>query len=93
MEIEELLKLRESIDSVDRRILELVVERARLAVEVGRLKQLHDLPIYDPQRERVMLEELVALAQPPLEPDAIRRVFEAIIVESRRLQQRESDGR
>ena len=82
--------LRRSIDEVDSRLLELIHERVRLVLEVGVYKSKHGLAIYDPERERRLLERLTALAQPPLEPDTVRRIFERLIDESRRLEQRNS---
>ncbi len=82
--------LRRAIDGVDSRLLELIHERVRLVLEVGSFKAKHGLAIYDPERERRLLERLTALAQPPLEPDTVRRIFERLIDESRRLEQRHS---
>ena len=88
MQLEDLQKLRRSIDAIDRQILDLVTERAKLALAVGELKRTHQLPIYDPDREREMLDELAAEAKAPLGADAVRRLFECVITESRLLQQR-----
>jgi len=86
----ELDELRRQIDQVDTRLLELIHERVRLVLQVGAYKARHGLAIYDPERERRMLERLTALAQPPLEPDTIRRIYERLIDESRTLEQRKS---
>jgi len=82
--------LRRAIDAVDTRLLELIHERVRLVLEVGVHKSKYGLAIYDPERERRLLERLTALAEPPLEPDTVRRIFERLIDESRRLEQRNS---
>jgi chorismate mutase len=84
----ELETLRRSIDAVDTRLLELIHERVRLVLEVGAYKSQRGLAVYDPERERRMLERLSSLAQPPVEPDTVRRIFERLIDESRRLEQR-----
>ena len=83
-------ELRRAIDAVDTRLLELIQERVRLVLAVGAYKVRNGLAIYDPERERRMLERLTALAQPPLEPDTIRRIFERLIDESRNLEQKKS---
>jgi chorismate mutase len=83
-------ELRRQIDQVDSRLLELIHERVRLVLQVGAYKARHGLAVYDPERERRLLERLTALAQPPLEPDTVRRVFERLIDESRNLEQRKS---
>lgn len=86
----ELDELRRAIDSVDARLLELIQERIRLVLEVGAYKKRRGLAVYDPERERRLLDRLTSLAAPPLEPDTVRRIFERLIDESRRLEQRHS---
>ena len=86
----DLEELRRAIDQVDSRLLELIHERVRLVLAVGAYKLKNGVAIYDPERERRLLERLTALAQPPLEPDTVRRIFERLIDESRTLEQRKS---
>ncbi len=49
---------RKKIDELDRRLVELLSERARAAVEIGRLKRNTNLPIYEPERERIVFENV-----------------------------------
>ena len=49
---------RKKIDELDRRLVELLSERARAAVEIGRLKRDTNLPIYEPERERIVFENV-----------------------------------
>ncbi len=79
--------LRIAIDAVDRHILDLLEERVRLVLAVGDFKRKHGLAVYDPERERSLLARLAAAARPPLDGDTIRRVFERLIDESRRIEQ------
>ena len=83
-----LADLRRSIDAIDREILRLFRERAELVLRVGDVKRAFGAPVYDPSRERAILEKLAALAEPPVDADTARRVFERIIDESRGLEQR-----
>jgi chorismate mutase len=80
--------LRQAIDDVDGRLLELIAERVRLVLMVGDYKRARGVPIYDPERERRMLERLTARAPAPLSSETVRRIFERLIDESRRLEQR-----
>ena len=89
----ELDELRRAIDSVDSRLLELIQERVRLVLEVGAYKKRRNMAVYDPERERRLLDRLTALAKPPLEADTVRRIFERLIDESRRLEQRYSGAK
>lgn len=79
--------LRKAIDEVDGRLLELIAERVRLVLEVGDYKRERGIPIYDPERERQLLDRLTSRAPAPLQADTVRRVFERLIDESRRLEQ------
>lgn len=80
--------LRRSIDEIDSRLLALIEERVRLVLAVGDYKRQHGLAIYDPERERKLIERLTAEAHPPLEEGTVKRIFERLVDESRRLEQR-----
>jgi len=84
----QLAELRIAIDEIDSEILRLFTERARLVVRVGEVKKLAGIGVYDPERERRILERLADLAVDPIDADTIRRVFERIIDESPRIEQR-----
>jgi chorismate mutase len=79
--------LRRAIDDVDRKLLELMTERVRLVLAVGDVKRAQQMAVYDPERERRVLERLSSLAEPPLDGATVRRVFERLIDEMRRLEQ------
>lgn len=87
----ELEALRAEIDAIDQEILDRLAARVRVVLRVGELKRRLGLPVYDPERERAMLERLAARATPPLDLSTIRRVFERLIDESRRLEQNHFD--
>jgi chorismate mutase len=80
--------LRRSIDSVDQQILKLLHDRVRLVMQVGEYKRERGIPVYDPARERALLDRLCKAAEPPLDAETIRRIFERLVDESRRLEQR-----
>jgi chorismate mutase len=86
--VSELSLLRENIDAVDSAILKLIAERAKHVLRVGDIKREAGMAVYDPDRERQVLERLASMATPPLDAETVRRVFERIIDESRRLEQR-----
>jgi chorismate mutase len=78
--------LRGRIDELDARLVELLSERARCALEVGELKRALRVALYQPVRERDVLDHVCALNRGPLDDDAMRRLFERIIDEARRLE-------
>ena len=81
--------LRKNIDRVDEVLVRLLNERARCACEIGRLKKEMGVEIYQPDREKQVLDHVRGVAaEGPLGPDAIARLFERIIDEARRLERR-----
>ena len=85
--VPELETLRRNIDELDARILDLVAERVKIVLAVGQFKRTNNLAAYDPERERKMLERLCSQAPEPLDPGTVRRIFERLIDESRRIEQ------
>lgn len=77
---------RRRIDQIDSQLMGLLNSRSACAVEIGRLKRAAGLPVYSPEREAAILERVARENPGPLDPTAIRRVFERIIDESRRLE-------
>ena len=74
---------RRQIDELDRKLVELLNERSRCALEIGKIKQAEHLPLYQPEREREVLENAERNNHGPLTDAAIRRLFERIIDEAR----------
>jgi chorismate mutase len=85
--------LRKDIDRVDEVLVRLLNERARCACEIGRIKKEQHVEIYQPEREKQVLEHVKSVAaEGPLEPEAIARLFERIMDEARRLERRVVHG-
>jgi chorismate mutase len=74
---------RRRIDDIDRKLVELLNERSRCALEIGKIKKAEHLPLYQPEREREVLENAESANPGPLSDAAIRRLFERIIDEAR----------
>jgi chorismate mutase len=77
---------RKKIDDVDRKLVELLSERARAAIEIGRLKRATKSPIYEPERERIVFENAQQVNRGPLPGRELVRIFERIIDVMRNLQ-------
>jgi chorismate mutase len=84
--VAELKRLREAIDRVDDVLVKLLNQRAKYAVEIGEIKGHLSLPIYSPEREKDVLHHVESASRGPLDPSAVRRLFERIIDESRRVE-------
>jgi chorismate mutase-like protein len=81
--------LRDDIDRVDEVLVRLLNERARVACEIGRIKKAQGIEVYQPEREKQVLEHVRSIAsEGPLGAEAIARLFERIIDEARRLERR-----
>jgi chorismate mutase-like protein len=80
--------LRAQIDDIDRKLILLLNQRARLAIEVGALKKTAALPVYDPQREEKVLSHACQANVGPLDDRAIKTLFRLIIRESRSVETR-----
>ena len=79
-------EFRVRIDDVDRRLVGLLNERTLVVQEIGRVKGLAQLPIYEPKREDQVFANITGSNQGPMTPEALRRIFERIIDEMRSIQ-------
>ncbi len=86
MTIEE---LRIRIDALDRQLVELLSERARAAQMIGHLKAATDLPVYEPNREKVIYANVRAANKGPLPDIELTHIYERIIDVMRALQRNE----
>ena len=77
---------RKEIDEIDEMLVKLLNQRSNCAIELGRIKRELGLPIYSPDRETQVIEHVTGINGGPLEPEAIRRLFERIIDESRSIE-------
>jgi chorismate mutase len=84
--------LRDRIDELDATLVEILNKRACLAMEVGTWKRARGIAVYDGGREQRILEKVRKLSEGPLDPEAVGRVFERILDESRRLERTVATG-
>ncbi|HZI95027.1 MAG TPA: chorismate mutase [Patescibacteria group bacterium] len=77
---------RRRIDELDADIVELLNERSRCALAIGAIKRRLGRMIYDPAREAAIVAQVVGSNRGPLPDDAVRRLFERILDESRRME-------
>ncbi|MBL0926135.1 MAG: prephenate dehydratase [Phycisphaerales bacterium] len=80
-------KLRTGIDRVDRQLVELLNERAKLIVEVGKVKRGSGIPIYTPHREQAVLQRVRDANQGPLPDRTVEAVYREIMSGSFALEQ------
>ena len=75
---------RDQIDAIDEQLLKLVNERAKLAHEIGNLK--NGGPIYRPEREAQVLRRLLELNTGPLSAEAVTAIFRSVMSNCRALE-------
>ena len=78
--------LRRRIDQIDDQLMKLLNSRSACAVEIGRIKRALGMAVYQPDREKWILDRVEKNNPGPLDSNALRRVFERVIDESRRLE-------
>jgi chorismate mutase / prephenate dehydratase len=76
---ESLDELRKRIDGLDEKIVRLLNERANIVVEVGKLKQQSNEPIYAPDREKAVLEKIRRLNEGPLPHRCLEAVYRELM--------------
>lgn len=82
---------RRRIDEIDQKLLELLNERSRCAIEIGKMKRAQNVRVYDPEREREVLRRVKAKNKGPLDEEGLQRLFERVIDECRRIERNESE--
>jgi chorismate mutase/prephenate dehydratase len=76
---ETLDELRQRIDALDQQLIESINARARLVVEVGRIKRALGIPIYTPHRESEVLRRILAHNRGPMPPRAIEAIYRELM--------------
>lgn len=80
-------ELRKKIDRLDAKLVQVLNDRAELVVEVGKVKQGGDVPIYAPHREAEVLERVLNASNGPLPSRTIEGVYKELMSGSFALEQ------
>jgi len=88
-DIPDLTDLRVKIDSLDKQIVDLLNQRARVSLGVGRYKAAHNEPIYKPFREQEVMDKIADSSPGPLPDKHLRTIYREIMSSSRHLQRPE----
>jgi|ERR1700756_797287 chorismate mutase len=83
---------RKKIDDIDRKLVEILNQRAQAAQEIGRLKRQTDLPVYEPDRERIVLDHVQEWNGGPLHHRHLLQIYERIMDVMRNIQKDEIVG-
>ena len=82
--MDDIAKWRGDIDKIDEQLVVLLNKRASCAVEIGRIKQEENMDIYNPEREKSIMQHIIHMNRGPLDDKALQRIFRQIIEESKR---------
>lgn len=85
---DELVRLRAEMDAVNERLQSALQERARLCARIAAWKRRRGLPAVDPTREAAMLSRVLAGAGEGFDAAALRRIWAAVLDESRAIVER-----
>ncbi|UXU84912.1 bifunctional 3-deoxy-7-phosphoheptulonate synthase/chorismate mutase [Mammaliicoccus sciuri] len=87
----ELENLRKRIEGINDEILALLQERGTLAKKIGEEKRKQGTQVYDPQREKEMLNHLIDNNKGPYNDNTIKQLFKEIFKASTDLQKSENE--
>jgi chorismate mutase len=79
-------ELRRRIDEIDEQLVTLLSARAACALAIGHEKKTAGLEVYQQSREAEVLRHVQQINAGPLDDSAMKRLFERIIDEARRLE-------
>jgi len=72
-------QLRKKIDEIDRRMVELLDQRAELAKKIGEYKRRHGLDYYDPARQKMILSRVMERGAGVFPRTGLKSVFTEIM--------------
>ncbi|MBM3705430.1 MAG: chorismate mutase [Actinobacteria bacterium] len=70
---------RKKIDEIDKGLVNLLNSRAVMVSKIKKLKEKHNMPLYDAKREEDLINNIVKYNKGPLYNDNIVQIFESIL--------------
>ena len=83
---QKLNKMREKINLLDQKLLTLLNQRLRTALEIGKIKKEMGKRIYDPRREKDVLNSLKRKNKGSLKEEDLKKIFTTIMKVCRKSQ-------
>ncbi|MFH1459135.1 MAG: prephenate dehydratase [Candidatus Omnitrophota bacterium] len=72
-------KLRKAIDQLDKRLIQILSQRTKLAVSIGRLKKDSKKTVFSPSREKQVYDHIKKINKGPLNDQTIEAVYREIM--------------
>ena len=82
-------KIRSQIDHIDDKIISLILKRLQKAQKIGEIKKTLNLPVYDKEREDIIINRLLEKTRNKLNANQIKKILKPIINISKDLQRLE----
>lgn len=86
MSNQELIELRESINEIDKKLIDLIKKRMEISVKIGKYKSVNNLSILNNNREKEVIENLKNYNDNKLDNKFIERVWLQIMGYSKIIQ-------
>ena len=74
-----LKELRQKIDGLDQRVIDLLNERTQLVLEIGKLKSKEGQATYAPDRESEIYKKIEEMAKGPLPQEALKSIYREVM--------------
>src|SRR5690349_3860797 len=71
--------LRRQIDDIDNELVKLLNRRAEIVIEIGKIKNQTDKPVYAPDREKAVLEKVTAANKGPLPDKCLQAIWRELM--------------
>ncbi len=81
---------REKIDRLDDQLIDIIVERLSLTLDIGQIKEEINLNITDNNREQEIIDRMTQRLNGRLNPKEIEKIFNLIFQISKKLQKKNS---
>lgn len=81
---------REKIDRLDDQLIDIIVERLSLTLDIGEIKEEINLNITDNNREQEIIDRMTQRLNGRLNPKEIEKIFNLIFQISKKLQKKNS---
>jgi chorismate mutase len=78
--------LRNEVDEIDKKLVELLDKRGGKSLLIGKLKKELQLELHSPERETEVLENIMNMKKSIISEDSLKRIFIAILKESLSIQ-------
>jgi len=75
----DLKNLRKTVDNIDKKIIQLLNMRAKITLDIAKLKRKSGKSIYSPDREREVLKKLAIINKGPLSSAALEAIYREIM--------------